>query len=103
MLHVSKCFTIPVVYGKVKMSNSIADEMLDELEAAVTDFITNYGKHDGECTNVVQVRNLPKVDACSKHLKAMAEREARVKSALLQFKTLRNLFTVGLNNEERHF
>lgn len=81
--------------------DNLADQMLDELEASISDLITNFGNHDGDCTNAAQLRNAAKVGPCSKHKHTLEKRTARVESALMQFKALRNLFGSGVNNEQR--
>lgn len=67
------------------------ERLLSDLEEAAKDLL-KYGEHEGNCTNEHQVKLLPKVAPCQKHLSAMKAREERFLRALESFKLLRDVF-----------
>jgi hypothetical protein len=71
--------------------STTAELITDELIMAAEDLL-KFGTHDGNCTNEHQMKILPKVPPCSKHLSAMKSREARFRRAVDQFKLLRDVF-----------
>lgn len=68
-----------------------AETLLCNLEEAAEDLL-KFGEHESPCTNAAQMKLLPKVAPCTKHLAVAKAREERFRRALESFKLLRDVF-----------